>query len=75
VRRRGEKEKRRRRSVYDDMPARPEAPDKVIVSRGRVIGYEVSGKFIPAKPCCDDPTKCEKPECWTWVGGEPRGLL
>jgi hypothetical protein len=62
----------RLRSLYEDrFRERPAGPVKMVVQQGagRVIGYEIDGEFVETKPCCDDPARCEREECWTMIFG------
>jgi hypothetical protein len=54
-------------SIYEN---RDSASKTVIVATsgpqaGRILGYEIDGKFVKAGPCCADPALCEREECWT----------
>jgi hypothetical protein len=63
---RDEAGRRRRRSVYESRFDRP-SDVEVIVQQGlgRVVGFETdAGRFVEMPPCCSDPSKCEKEECW-----------
>jgi hypothetical protein len=60
-------------SVYEGRGASSPATVVVSATSGRVLGHEVDGEFVKAGPCCDDPTKCERPECWHPIG-PPGGL-
>lgn len=53
------------RSIYEDRGAA--VPTKIVVSAtsGRLLGHEIDGKFVKAGPCCDNPARCEREECWT----------
>jgi hypothetical protein len=56
-------------SVYD---GRYEATGPVVVvmtRTGQFLGVERDGHFEPAQPCCADPLKCERSECWTTLEG------
>jgi hypothetical protein len=55
-------------SIYENRDSA--SPNTVIVATGgpragRVVGYEVDGKFVEAGPCCANPALCERDECWT----------
>lgn len=40
-------------------------PKRILVSGGRIVGYELSdGTVVPPDNCCDDPLACEREECW-----------
>ena len=66
--------KRALRSVYEPRDAEPVPPLTFRMINGRVVGaVDSSGRFFPEPPCCDDPIACDKPECWSYFGGEPRG--
>lgn len=59
--------KRAFRSVYERRDSDPE-------SQGRRITMDIrTGQILGQPPCCDDPLQCERPECWTHIGGAPRG--
>jgi hypothetical protein len=53
-------------------------PVSTIVEQGRgvIVGHELSdGTYVKAgEPCCEDPTRCERAECWSpWpVPPKPR---
>ena len=67
--------KRALRSIYEPRESGPVPPLSVCLTNGRVVGVvDARGRFFPEPACCDDPMDCEKPECWTHIGGEPRGL-
>ena len=55
------------RSRYS-LPDPPKAA-RIIVEQGagKVVGYEMAdGTVIKAgQPCCDDPTLCQRVECWS----------
>ena len=54
------------RSVYDDR-------ESELVGLERRITMDIrTGQILNQPPCCDDPLRCERPECWTHIGGEPR---
>jgi hypothetical protein len=55
---------RPRRSVYEDFGVPLQTTLVVDASSGRVLGHEVDGEFVEAGPCCVDPLRCERPECW-----------
>jgi len=60
----------RLRSLYEDrFRQQPAGPVKIIVRQGegRIIGYEIDGKFVETKPCRDDPLRCDRPQCWTTI--------
>lgn len=51
----------RRRSVYEDRSAAPTS--RIVLANGR---------FVEGEPCCDEPLRCERPECWRPRGGDPQ---
>jgi hypothetical protein len=63
------------RSVYEPRESGPVPPLRACLTNGRVVGVvDGRGRYSPEPPCCDDPMQCERPECWTYLLGEPRGL-
>jgi hypothetical protein len=55
-------------SVYENH-RRATGPVVVLMTpHGRFVGVEAGGKFIEARPCCDDPADCDRPGCWTQIG-------
>ena len=56
--------------IFAGEPPEPAGPQKLIVRGEHIVGYEVGGRFIPAKPCCDNPLRCSREECWTRLAGE-----
>jgi hypothetical protein len=54
--------KRPGRSVYDDR-------EREVVGRERRITMDIrTGQILNQSRCCDEPLRCERPECWARLG-------
>jgi hypothetical protein len=53
----------RRRSIYEERAADRDHT-VVALADGRLGTLDEHGTVTPLPPCCDDPVRCERPECW-----------
>jgi hypothetical protein len=61
-----------RRSAYEDRYTPKQEVTTLITPARNFVGLEVDGRFVPADElpaCCESPIDCERPDCWTRVGG------
>jgi hypothetical protein len=66
--------KRALRSIYEPSESDPVPPFATRMINGRIVGIvDARGRFYPEPACCENPIDCEKPDCWTRIGGESRG--